>query len=94
MIIKNYCSVEFSVSSSDPIHLFGIRDVSSSGIGILVKEDSSVLKHLRVGDVINIKYNPAIPSDLPENLDTKIIHITKADQETFKGHYWIGLSIL
>ena len=93
-ILDQYFSVEFSVSSTLPVHQFKVRDVSPTGIGILVNESSAVLDHLEVGNVLEMKYNPKNLSDLPEYLRTEISHITKLDQSQYKGHYLVGMLIL
>jgi len=93
-ILDQYYSVEFSISSTLPVHQFKVRDVSPSGIGILVNESSAVLDHLEVGNVLEMKYNPMNSSDLPEYLKTEIKHITKIEQGQYKGHYLIGMLIL
>ena len=93
-ILDQYYSVEFSISSWEPVYLFKIRDVSSLGTGILVKENSAVLKHLNVGDVLDMKYNPAKSPDLPECVRTEIKHITKFDHGPYRGYYLVGLLLL
>ena len=93
-ILDQYFSVEFSVNSMLPVHQFKVRDVSPSGIGILVNESSAVFDHLKVGNVLEMKYNPRNSSDLPEFLQTEISHITKMEQGQYKGHYLVGMLIL
>ena len=93
-ILDQYFSVEFSVSSMLPVHQFKVRDVSPTGIGILVNESSAVLNHLEIGNVLEMKYNPRNSSDLPESLETEISHITKIEQGQYKGHYLVGMLIL
>jgi len=93
-ILDQYYSVEFSISSTLPVHQFKVRDVSPSGIGILLNESSAVLDHLEVGNVLEMKYNPSNSSDLPEYLKTEIKHITKIEQGQYKGHYLVGMLIL
>ena len=93
-ILDQYYSVEFSISSTLPVHQFKVRDVSPSGIGILLNESSAVLDHLEVGNVLDMKYNPRNSSDLPEYLKTEIRHITKMEQGRYKGHYLVGMFIL
>ncbi len=93
-ILDQYFSVEFSVSSTLPVHQFKVRDVSPTGIGILVNESSAVLNHLEIGNVLEMKYNPRNSSDLPESLETEISHITKIEQGQYKGHYLVGMLIL
>lgn len=92
--IEDYYSVEFSVSPERPVHQFKVRDISPSGIGILVNEGSAVLERLDVGDVLEMKYNPENPSDSAEYLRTEIQHITKVTQGRFIGHYVVGMLIL
>jgi len=93
-ILDQYFSVEFSVRSMLPLYQFRVRDVSPTGIGILVNESSAVLEHLEVGNVLEMKYNPRNSSDLPEYLKTEISHITKIEQGQYKGHYLVGMLIL
>lgn len=90
---SQYSSVEFSASKVSPVHQFKLRDISASGMGILVKEDSAVLTDLKVGDTLDMKYYPLDLSE-PEHMNTEIRHITKAEEERFKGHYFVGLLIL
>ena len=93
-IIDQYFSVEFSISNMPPVYQFRVRNVSPTGIGILVNASSAVLEHLKVGDVLKMKYNPRNSSDLPKSLETEISHITKIEQGQYKGHYLIGMMIL
>lgn len=89
-----YSSVEFSTSKEAFTYQFKIRDIASSGIGILVNERSAVIKSLKVGDVLNMKYYPLNLADQPEYIVTEIKHITKDEKGRFKGNYLVGLSVL
>ena len=91
-IVDQYSSVELSISNLNYLYQFKIRETSQTGMGILVREDSVILKHLKVGDILNMKYYPLELSEQPEYLKTEIKHITKDDQGRFKGHYLVGLS--
>ena len=93
-IVDQYRSVEFSPSRTEPVYQFRIRDISSTGIGILIKEKSAVLKSMKVGDVLNMKYNPIDSSYSPQYLNTEIIHITKIDEGQYIGNYLVGLIVL
>ncbi|MEE8541555.1 MAG: PilZ domain-containing protein [Desulfobacterales bacterium] len=94
-VVDQYYSVEFSIGSTGPIaYQFKIRNISKSGMGILVKEDSDLLEHLSAGDLLNMKYYPVDLSEQPKHLKTEIKHITKDDQGRFKGHYLVGLSVV
>ena len=93
-IADQYCSVEFSTSKVEPNYQFKIRDVSSSGLCILVKDGSAVLNHLHVGDIMEMKYYQVKRSERPELIRTEIKHITRDDQGRYKGNYLVGLSAI
>ena len=93
-VLDKYYSVEFKLPVTGQIYHFKLRDISSKGLSILVNEDSAVLEHLKTGDILDMKYyfpDAASPSEI---LKTRVIHITKRQQEPFKGHFLIGLSII
>jgi len=86
--------VEFSIDPSRPDYQFKIWNMSPSGMGVLAREGSEVLKHLKVGAVLTMKYYRSESFEEGEELKTEIKHITKDHQGRFKGNYLIGLSIL
>ena len=90
-IPDRYRSVEFSLRKKDPVFQFRVRDISPSGMGILVNEGSMALKYLKVGQVLLMKYNPENPDDSPEQLETEIRHITLVADGRYRGHYLVGL---
>ena len=59
-----------------------------------MKEGSDLLNHVKVGDVLNLRYCPVDLSRPSELLKTEIKHITRDEQGRFKGVYLVGLSIL
>ena len=89
-----YRSVEFSLSKKDPVFQSRLQDVSSSGMGILLNQGSIALKYLKVGQVLDMKYNPENSKGSPENMETEIRHITHLVEGRYKGHYLVGLSII
>ena len=91
-ILEKYYSVQFSLSKMDPAYLFKLRDNSSNGLCILVKQDSSAFKQLRVGDVVDMEYNPKEFSGPTKLLKTKIT--SKNCYDRFKGHSLVELSII
>ena len=93
-IIDQYYSVEFSLSGCSFVYQFKIWDISTKGICVLVKKGSDLLNHVKVGDVVNLKYYTTDSSKPIEFLKTEIKHITKDEQGRFKGVYLVGLSIL
>ena len=92
-LLDRYYSVEFRLQETGNVYQFKLRDMSSKGLGILVNKDSAVLKHLKVGDTLDMHYIPPELAGTSESLRTKIAHITEKDDEPFKGHFVIGLSI-
>jgi len=93
-LTDQYHCVEFQIYSIGSFYQFKIWDISNKGLCILVKENSAVLNHIKVDDVIEMKYYPTESSGVIEDIKTKIRHITKSEQGRFKGHYLVGLSIL
>ena len=93
-LTDQYHCVEFQIYSIGSFYQFKIWDISNKGLCILVKENSAVLNHIKVDDVIEMKYYPTESSGTIEDIKTKIRHITKSEQGRFKGHYLVGLSIL
>ena len=93
-MIDKYFRVEFSKSGLTHFYNFKLRDISSKGMCILVKEGSDVLKSLKVGDILDMKYYTEEQSSQPNQLKTKIKYITKDDQGRFKEHCLVGLSII
>jgi len=89
-----YSSVEFSISNLQYVYQFKIRESSPSGMGVYIKENSVVLKHLSVGDIIEMKYYPATLSEQAEYLKTEIKYIMKEREGRFRGHYLVDLTII
>lgn len=92
-VLEQYCSVEFSISKQDPIFQFRVRDVSPSGMGILLNNGSKALKYLEVGQVLDMKYNPENPHGSPKEMKTQIRHITLLEEGPYRGQYLVGLLI-
>ncbi|KPK31360.1 MAG: hypothetical protein AMK69_00440 [Nitrospira bacterium SG8_3] len=93
-IVDKFYSVEFSLKGIDFVYQFKIWNMSSKGMCVLIKEDSAVLKHLKAGDVMDMKYYSSDALSPTEHLQTEIRHITKDEEGRFKGHVLVGLSIL
>ena len=92
-IVDEYYSVEFSISGIEMTYQFKIWNISTKGLCLLVRQESDILRRLRVGETIQMKFyreNASKPADF---INTKIHHITKDDTGKFRGHYLIGLGI-
>jgi len=53
-----------------------------------------LLKHLKTGDVIDMKYYLSESLGTTEAFKTEIRHVTKDADKRFKGHCQVGLRIL
>lgn len=91
-ILDKYYSVQFSLSKMDPTYLFKLRDISSNGLCILVKQDSTVLRQLNEGDILDMEYNPTRSSGPTKLLKTQIT--SKNCYDRFKGHSLVELMII
>jgi hypothetical protein len=91
-VLDKYFSVQFSLSKMDPTYLFKLRNISDNGLCILVKQDSSAFKQLKVGDVVDMEYNPKEFSGPTKLLKTQIT--SKNCYDLFKGHSLVELSIV
>jgi hypothetical protein len=91
-ILDKYYSVQFSLSRMDPAYLFKLRDISSNGLCILVKQDSTVFRQLNEGDILDMEYNPTRSSGPTKLLKTQITSKNSCDR--FKGHSLIDLTII
>ena len=93
-ITDPYASVEFSINQFMPVYQFRVMRSSSSGMCILVKENSAVLDYLKVDDILNMKYNRNELSYLKEYVNIGIKHITKIEKGRYRGNYLVGLAVL
>ena len=78
----------------EPIYQFRVQDVSPTGAGILIKEDSKFLSLIEVGQIVESDFISPDGTDPNGNYRAEIRHITKPNKEKNKGHYLVGLSIL
>lgn len=93
-ILDKYYSVQFSINGYAPVYMFKLRNFSYNDLCILVKEDSDVLKCLKVNETINMEYNPSASQGTGKFLKTRISDITKNNNGGFTGHCLVGLSII
>ncbi len=93
-LADKFCSVEFSANGLATIYQFKLRDLSSKGACVLVKDDSELIKYLKRGDRYKMRYYPTEASGPKAELNTEIRYITKDENGRYPGHYLVGLSIL
>jgi len=92
--IERYYSVEISTNELELLHQFKIWNIEPESMCVLVKADSEILKSLKVGDTMMMRYYTMDALCPATDLETKIRHITKEDHGRFKGHYLVRLEIL
>ena len=93
-ISQYYCG-EFLVGGINMLYQFKIWNISTDdAMFTLIREDSDVLKSLKVGDVVDMKYYSTNSLYPTENFNTEIKYIDKDNRGRFKGHYRIGLAIV
>ena len=87
-------SIEFRPSEDAMVYQFSLRDWSSSGLGILVRNDSEILTHIRVGQVISFKVHRAGGNMVEDQLEAEIRHISEPEEGQHPDHKIVGLHIL
>ena len=90
-ILNEYYSVQFLLNDKGPTYLFKLRNISSNGPCILVKQDSSVFNELKVGDILDMEYNQ------PESLSGQLFKTqitSKNSHDRYTGHSIVELSII
>ena len=92
IVSGKYHSVQFSLNGIGLSHLFRLRYNASNGPYVLVKENSSVFKELKVGDLLDMEYNPSESLDGGKTFKTLIT--SKIPHDHYRGHSIIGLSII
>jgi len=90
----NNASVEFKPGENELVHHFKLKDFSSEGFGILVRKDSKVLKHIKPGNVLTMRYYSNGAQSNPVTHHTQIKHISEPEPGTYQGHLVVGLLIL
>lgn len=78
----------------EPVYQFRVREISSNGAGILVKDDSGFLDLIEVGQVMQVNFISPRGSKPAGFYKAEIKHISRLDQGRYKGHRLIGISIL
>jgi len=92
--VNRYYSVEFSFEGMEYIYQFKIWNISSKGLCVVAKQDSDILKHLKAGDRLKLKYYGTDKKHPTRFMETEIKHITREASPRFAGHCLIGFEIL
>lgn len=93
-MIDKYYSVQFSLKQKVPIYQFKLKDISSDGLCIIVKESSKILEKINKNDILEMTFCAANAPEVTTQYKTKIIHITPDKSGKYKNHYLVGFSII
>jgi hypothetical protein len=85
---------EIKISRNDLGYQFKLQEIDEHHGCFFISENSAVLTILDVGRVLDMKYWTAEKNRLVKYVRAQIKDITRQNQEPFKGHYKVGLSIL
>jgi len=91
-ILGEYHSVQFSLNGSGLSYLFRLRYNDSNGPYVLVKQDSSVFKELKVGDLMDMEYNRS--ESLSDSKTFKTLITSKIPDDHYTGYSIVELSII
>lgn len=94
MPTDRFHSVEIFIPELSSRYKFKLRDISTGGMGIIVKDDSLSLGHLQVGNIMEMLYASPSRMAVTELLKTRIEHVSKCDSGRYRGHHIVGLSII
>lgn len=92
-LVDEYYDIEFFMDGVDVTDQFRIWYMTPESMGLLVKENSNILRRLKVGETLNTKSYTLDLVSPSEYLVTAIRHITKKDQSRLRGHYLVRLEI-
>jgi len=87
-------SVEFKPSKDSMTYHLSLRDWSPSGLGILVKKDSDILRLLKTGQVFPMIVHRGGSQTQSEQLKVEIRHISEPAKGQHPDHCIVGLYIL
>jgi hypothetical protein len=92
IVSGEYHSVQFLLNGSRLSHLFRLRFNDSNGAYVLVKQDSSVFKELKVGDLLDMEYNRS--ESLGGGKTFKTLIASKIPDDHYTGYSIVELSII
>ena len=92
--IDKYYSVEFLINGLGCMYQCKLWNISKKGMCIVVKKNSPVLMHFKVGDILNMRYYEEGMNIPTQYIKTQIRHITPDNTGRFKKHYMVGLMLM
>lgn len=92
-LFEKYYSAEFRLDRSKILYQFKIRKSAAEPMFAVVKEGSIVLKSIKEGDIINMRFYSLDKSVPVRAEDTRIKYICKDSTVGFKDHYVVALDV-
>ena len=92
--IDDHLRAEIKISRNGLGYQFRLREINDNQGCFFISENSSILKILDTGSILDMKYWTADKTRTIKFVTAKINGIAKQSHEPFKGHYKVGLSIL
>jgi hypothetical protein len=91
---EHFHSVEFVLQSPHPIYQFKLWRSEYNQVFLLVKDNSNLLRHLKVGNILPMKYHCETSAFETEVCDTQIEKIVNEENGRFRGHHRVELAIV
>ena len=77
-----------------PVYEVKLKDLSSKGSCILIKEDSLLINHLKTGQNVKVQYYLEDRNKPGKIFEATVKYIRMVMEGQYKGHYLVGLEIL
>jgi len=78
-----------------PLYQLKAKEISETGIGVIVKPDSKFLSLIEIGQEMNIELlTPQESRHIQGFYSARIAHITTLEEGRFKGHKLVGLELI
>jgi len=78
-----------------PLYQLKAKDISETGIGVIVKPDSKILDLIKVGQEMNVELLvPQESRHMKGFYMARIADITALEEGRFKGHKLVGLELV
>jgi len=86
--------VEF-VFPGVPVYQLKAKDISETGIGVIVRPDSKFLTLIQIGEEMKVKLlSPQESRHMQGVYRARIAHITALEEGKFKGHKVVALELI
>ena len=78
-----------------PLYQLKAKEISETGIGVIVKPDSKFLNLIEIGQEMNVELlTPQESRHIQGFYSPRIAHITTLEEGRFKGHKLVGLELI